>query len=71
MKRVARKPAKNFSSAKVPQLDFYQKVRIIAKEKRFPTPFFQRQWAPRVASQQVWLDVLSELFRNRAGGPNA
>jgi hypothetical protein len=40
MKIVARKPAKNFSSPKVPQLDFYQKVRIIAKEKRFATPFF-------------------------------
>jgi hypothetical protein len=39
MKIVARKPAKNFSSPKVPQLDFYQKVRIIAKEKRFPTLF--------------------------------
>jgi hypothetical protein len=52
MKRVARKPAKNFSSPKEPQLDFYQKALIIAKEKRFPT-FFSRQWASRVASQQV------------------
>jgi hypothetical protein len=36
MKRVARKPAKNFSSPQLPQLDFYQKVFIIAKEKLFP-----------------------------------